>query len=95
MQERELLVRCGEFFAARNQKMGQVRFFEIFASRKSHLGIPLKTTGNNPPRKGWAKREKSMEKLQAKTFINKRNKRNLFLGITLLNGIACLFIVIG
>jgi hypothetical protein len=34
-----------------------------------------------------------MENLQVKTFINKRNKRNLFLGITLLNGIACLFIV--
>ena len=31
-----------------------------------------------------------MENLQVKTVIN---KRNLFLGITLLNGIACLFIV--
>ena len=31
-----------------------------------------------------------MENLQAKTVIN---KRRLFLGITLLNGIACLFIV--
>jgi len=39
---------------------------------------------------------KTMENLQAKTVINKRNNRNkrkLFLGITLLNGIACLFIV--
>ena len=34
-----------------------------------------------------------MENVQAKTVIDKRNKRNLFTGITLLNGIACLFIV--
>ena len=34
-----------------------------------------------------------MENLPAKTIINKRNKRKLFLSIILLNGTACLFIV--